>query len=72
MGIRKPDGTLNWISVNSEPLIRADGNTVYGVLATFADITEIKGTRELLRQKTKELEEAELQIRILKHAKGAG
>jgi PAS domain S-box-containing protein len=42
MGVHKPDGVLTWISVNSRPLFRADGATVYGVLATFSDITEFK------------------------------
>ena len=71
MGIRKPDGTLNWISINSEPLIRADGNTIYGVLATFADITELRRTGELLTQKSQALEEANREIQALKNAKGA-
>ena len=60
MGVRKPDGSLNWISTNSQPLVRADGKTMYGVLGTFADITALKRTEELLRQKTRELEEARL------------
>jgi hypothetical protein len=64
MGIYKSDGSLNWILINSQPLVRADGNTVYGVLATFADITELKRTR-------KELEEARLEIQTLKRARGA-
>ena len=49
MGIYKPDGTLNWISINSQPLIRADAKTVYGVLASFTDITELKHLKEQLR-----------------------
>jgi len=68
MGVHKPDGTLNWILINSQPLVRADGNTVYGVLATFADITELKRTRELLGQKNKELEEARSEIQALRGA----
>jgi len=64
MGVRKPDGSLNWISINSEPLLRADGKTVYGVLATFADITELKQTKELLS-------EAQAEIQKLKRQRGA-
>src|SRR5262249_50930885 len=56
MGVRKPDGSLNWISINSEPLLRADGKTVYGVLATFADITELKQTKELLSEAQAEIQ----------------
>jgi PAS domain S-box-containing protein len=51
MGIYKPDGTLNWISVNSQPLIRADAKTVYGVLASFTDITELKRLKEQLQSR---------------------
>jgi len=49
MGIYKPDGTLNWVSINSQPLIRADAKTVYGVLASFTDITELKHLKEQFR-----------------------
>jgi eukaryotic-like serine/threonine-protein kinase len=49
MGVYKPDGTLNWISINSQPLIRADAKTVYGVLASFTDITELKHFKEQLQ-----------------------
>jgi len=49
MGIYKPDGTLNWISINSQPLIRADAKTIYGVLASFTDITELKHVKEQLQ-----------------------
>jgi PAS domain S-box-containing protein len=42
MGIHKPDGTLTWISVNSQPLFKPDGITLSGVVASFEDITERK------------------------------
>lgn len=42
MGIRKPDGTLTWISVNSEPLIASGEATPYAVVTTFHDISERK------------------------------
>jgi PAS domain S-box-containing protein len=42
MGIHKPDGTLTWISVNSQPLYKPDGTTLSGVVASFEDITERK------------------------------
>src|SRR5262249_40647029 len=44
LGVHKPDGTLTWISVNSRPLFRADGTTVYGVMTSFADVTQFKLT----------------------------
>lgn len=39
MGVHKPDGTLTWISINAQPLFRADDNKPYAVVATFADVT---------------------------------
>ena len=42
MGVRKPDGTLTWISINSQPLYKPDGTTLSGVVASFEDITERK------------------------------
>jgi len=71
MGIHKPDGTLNWISINSQPLIRADGDSVYGVLASFTDITELRRTEQLLMQKTRELAEAQSEIQRLKSGRSA-
>jgi PAS domain-containing protein len=56
MGVRKPDGTLTWISVNSQPLYKADGTMLNGVVASFEDITERRKTEEALRQATAELE----------------
>jgi PAS domain S-box-containing protein len=36
MGVLKPDGTLTWITINSQPLFQADGRTLAGVVASFA------------------------------------
>jgi PAS domain S-box-containing protein len=55
MGVHKPDGTLTWISINSQPLYRADGHTLDGVVASFEDITDRRRTEEALRQTTLEL-----------------
>jgi len=71
MGIHKPDGTLNWISINSQPLIQADGDSVYGVLASFTDITALRRTEQLLMQKTRELAEAQSEIQRLKSGRSA-
>jgi PAS domain S-box-containing protein len=55
MGVHKPDGTLTWISVNSQPLLHADGRTLVGVVASFEDVTGRKRTEEALRRATEEL-----------------
>jgi PAS domain S-box-containing protein len=39
MGVHKPDGTLCWISINSEPLLDAK-QAVAGVVTSFSDISE--------------------------------
>ncbi|MDD5361134.1 MAG: PAS domain S-box protein [Ignavibacteria bacterium] len=36
------DGTLHWISVNTNPLFRENENSAYAVAITFSDITERK------------------------------
>jgi PAS domain S-box-containing protein len=63
MGVHKPDGTLTWISVNSQPLYKADGTTLNGVVASFEDITERRKTEEALRQATGDLARLREQIK---------
>ncbi|MCW5897366.1 MAG: PAS domain S-box protein, partial [Bacteroidetes bacterium] len=55
MGVHKPDGTLSWISINSEPLLDTH-QAVTGVVTSFSDITErrarereLEGERQLNR-----------------------
>ncbi len=55
MGVHKPDGTLTWISVNSQPLFQADGRTLAGVVASFEDVTERKRAEAALREATQQL-----------------
>jgi len=50
MGIRKPDDTLTWISVDSQPLFAQDSKTPYAALTTFMDITDVRKAHEKLRQ----------------------
>lgn len=40
MGVRKPNGTTTWISINSSPLFRVGEKTPYSVVVSFVDITE--------------------------------
>ena len=45
MGVHRPDGSLRWISVNSEPVLDADG-TVAGAVAAFAAVTDVRAKEE--------------------------
>ena len=39
MGVHKPDGSLTWISINTQPLFQTDSTLPSVVVATFTDIT---------------------------------
>ena len=39
MGIRRDDGEIRWLSVNTHPLRRAPGETPYAVVSIFRDIS---------------------------------
>lgn len=41
MGVHKPDGTLNWISINTNPLIRPGDSKPYAVITSFIEITKL-------------------------------
>lgn len=43
MGVHKPDGTLTWISVNSQPLHDPSSGVPYGALATFTELPPRRG-----------------------------
>jgi diguanylate cyclase (GGDEF)-like protein/PAS domain S-box-containing protein len=50
MGVYKPDGSLTWIAINSQPLFKPDKSTPYAVLTTFTDITLRKQAQQALQQ----------------------
>ena len=56
MGVHKPDGSLSWLSVNSQPLCRAGEADPYGVVASFSDMTEQLRNHEELRQRAQQQE----------------
>jgi PAS domain S-box-containing protein len=58
MGVHKPDGTLTWISINSQPLRREREAKPYAVVATFSDITADKQRQADLQRAGAELAEA--------------
>ena len=49
MGVHKPDGTLTWISINSEPLFRSGDDKPFAAICTFSDITQRKVAEDALR-----------------------
>ena len=51
MGVNKYDDPdkLSWISINSQPLVRAEEQTPYAVVTSFVDITERQRDEERLR-----------------------
>src|SRR5207248_652523 len=51
MAVHKPDDTLTWISINSQPLFREKESTPYAVISSFSDITG----RKLLEQELREV-----------------
>ncbi len=55
MGIQKPDGSLTWISINTEPLLRIGETQPYGVVFSFSDITEQKQAQDELRESEQRL-----------------
>jgi PAS domain S-box-containing protein len=50
MGVRKPDDTLTWISINSQPLFRENEHSPYAVMSSFTDITGRRRLEAELRQ----------------------
>jgi diguanylate cyclase (GGDEF)-like protein/PAS domain S-box-containing protein len=52
MGIHKPDGSLVWLSVNSQPLVKPGEAKAYAVVSSFTDITERKRTEKALLELT--------------------
>jgi len=50
MGVHKPDGSLTWISINSQPLYKSGDSLPYAVVSSFFDITERKQAEEALQK----------------------
>lgn len=40
MGVHKPEGSLSWLSINSQPVMGSDTQNTVAVVATFVDVTE--------------------------------
>jgi PAS domain S-box-containing protein len=63
-GVPKPDGTVVWICVNSQPVRDHDGNLI-GVASSLIDITERKQSEAVLKL-------SEERLRLAKGAAGIG
>lgn len=50
MGIHKPDGTLTWISINSQPIFQPGTQEPSAVVASFVDISARKRAEQALVQ----------------------
>ncbi len=55
MGVRRPDGTQAWISVNAQPLVAGPGEKPYAVVTTLHDVTERKRIQDALALRDQEL-----------------
>ncbi|AFY84054.1 PAS domain-containing hybrid sensor histidine kinase/response regulator [Oscillatoria acuminata] len=49
MGVHKPDGSLTWISINSQPLFHRGEDRPAAVVASFSDITDRFEVQQALR-----------------------
>ncbi|MDO8349349.1 MAG: PAS domain S-box protein, partial [Planctomycetota bacterium] len=49
MGVERSDGSMTWISINSQPISRA-GEPHHAVVSTFTDITERRAAEQRLRE----------------------
>ena len=59
MGVHRPAGDLVWLSINSEPLLRAEDGAVVGAVTSFSDITSRRRTESALRENEQRLREAQ-------------
>jgi putative two-component system response regulator len=50
VGVETPDMATRWLSVNSTPLIDAEGERPHAVVASFTDITELRATLSELQE----------------------
>jgi PAS domain S-box-containing protein len=49
-GLRRPDGTLAWLSINAQPLWLTDSAAPDAVVTTYQDVTESRAAAQALRE----------------------
>ena len=54
MGIHKPEGTLTWISINTQPVFHPGESRPSAVVSSFTDITERRRVYQLLEKRVEE------------------
>ncbi|MEI8334610.1 MAG: PAS domain S-box protein, partial [Chloroflexota bacterium] len=65
MGVHKPDGTLTWISTNSEPLFHAGESRPYAVVTSSADVTGLRRAAEEVEKSQADHRESERRLRMI-------
>jgi two-component system phosphate regulon sensor histidine kinase PhoR len=61
IGVHKPNGSLAWISINTEPLFHANESQAYAVVVTFSDVSK----KRLAERQALELNLEKERIRVL-------
>ena len=59
MGVKRTDGGLSWISINTKPLVKEGDDKPYAVIVSFSDITDKKQAQEEKRQLEAQLLQAQ-------------
>ena len=65
MGVRKPEGSLTWVSINAQPIFHPGDIKHYAVVATFTEITERKQAERSLRESEAALRASQDDLRRL-------
>ena len=58
MGVHRPDESMTWILINSQPLMAEAEGTPHAVVTTFAEITQLRELSEEKERLSAELEKA--------------
>lgn len=69
VGVCLPDGGVNWLSVNTQPLFREGEPRLYAVVASLSDVTAQIVGEERLRQAHHDLSAAHAQLKRLDSSK---
>jgi PAS domain S-box-containing protein len=65
LGVRHPDGRIVWLSVNSQPIVAADGRGPTGVVTSFTDVTHQREAAAERERLLNELQVARRRMAVL-------